>query len=73
MLLAPDQRLPSDFVLIGANEMPQEAFGCLLVNGRGKGSAFWAAPGVQLDHMVTVINASLEGWRVPHLFLTDAH
>jgi hypothetical protein len=32
-----------------------------------------AAPGVQLNHMVTVINASLEGWRVSHLFLTDAH
>jgi hypothetical protein len=36
ILLAPDQRLPNDFVLVGAKEMPQEAFGGLLVNERGK-------------------------------------
>jgi hypothetical protein len=49
--------------------MPQEPFGGLLVNERGKASAFRPSPGVQLDHMVAVINALLEGWRVSHLFL----
>ena len=66
ILLAPDQRLPNDFVLVGAKEMPQEAFGGLLVNERGKAGACWASPGVQLDHMMAVINASLKRWRVPH-------
>jgi hypothetical protein len=46
--------------------MPQEAFGGLLVNERGKAGACWASPGVQLDHMMAVINASLKRWRVPH-------
>jgi hypothetical protein len=31
---APDQRLPNDFVFIGANEMPQEPLGGLVVNER---------------------------------------
>jgi len=53
ILLAPDGRLPNDFVFIGASEMPQEPFGCLLVTERGKGSAFWAAPGVQSCNSIT--------------------
>jgi hypothetical protein len=67
ILLALFQRLPNDLVLIGASEMPQEAFRDLIVNERGKRSSFCAARGVQLDYMVTVINASLEGWRISHV------
>jgi hypothetical protein len=66
ILLAPFQRLPDDFVLIRAGEMPQEPVGGLLVNERGKASAFRPSPGVQLDHMMAVINALLKRWRVPH-------
>jgi len=67
-LLAPDQRLPNDFVLIGAKEMPQQPVGGLLVNERGKATTFWPSPSVQLDHMMAVINASLKRWRVTHCF-----
>lgn len=65
ILLAPDQRLTD---LIGASEMQQEPFGDLLVDERRKRTALCASPGMQLDQIVTVINASLEGWRVSHLF-----
>jgi hypothetical protein len=34
ILLALFQRLPNDLVLIGASEMPQEAFGALFVDER---------------------------------------
>jgi hypothetical protein len=32
IFLAPDQRLPNQFVLIRPSEMPQESLGALLVN-----------------------------------------
>jgi hypothetical protein len=37
--------------------MPQEPFGGPLANERGKASAFWPSPGMQLDYMMAVINA----------------
>jgi hypothetical protein len=58
--------LTDHLVLVGANEMPQEPFGGLLVNKRGKASAFWPSPSMQLDYMMAVINAFLKRWRVPH-------
>jgi len=65
--LAPDQRLTDHFVFIGARNMPQEPLLDLLVDERCKCTVLCVPPSVQLDQMVTVINASLEGWRVPHL------
>jgi hypothetical protein len=73
ILLAPFQRLTDDFVLIRAGKMPQKSFASFFVNERGKASAFWAPPGVQLNHVLAVIDASLKRWRVPHFSLTDAH
>jgi hypothetical protein len=58
--------LPDDFVLIGADEMPQKPLGGLLVNKRGKATTFWPSPGVQLDHMMAVIDSPLKRCRVPH-------
>jgi hypothetical protein len=46
--------------------MPQKSLANFFVGERGKAIAFWAPPGVQLNHLVAVINASLEGWRIPH-------
>jgi len=66
IVLTPHQCLTDHLVLVGANEMPQEPFGGLLVNERGEAGAFWASPSVQLDHMMAVINASLKRCRVPH-------
>ncbi len=66
ILLTPHQRLTDHFVFIGAGDMPQEPFGGPVVNKRGKASAFRPSPGVQLDHMMVVINALLKRWRVPH-------
>jgi hypothetical protein len=40
--------------------MPQEPFGGLLVNEHGKARDFWAQPGVQLNHIFAVVNASLK-------------
>jgi hypothetical protein len=60
ILLAPFQRLPDDLVFICAGEMPQEPFGGLLVNERGKAGAFWAPPGVQLNHVLLVVDTPLK-------------
>jgi len=60
ILLAPDKRLTDDFVLIRAGEMPQKSLASFFVNERGKASAFWAPPGVQLNHILAVIDASLK-------------
>jgi hypothetical protein len=68
IVLTPHQCLTDHLVLVGANEMPQEPFGGLLVNERGEAGAFCASPSVQLDHMMAVINASLKRWRVTHCF-----
>ena len=46
--------------------MPQKSPASFFVNERGKASAFWAPPGMQLNHMMAVINAFLKRWRVPH-------
>jgi hypothetical protein len=46
--------------------MPQKPLGGLLVNERGKATTFRPSPGVQLDHMMAVINSPLKRWRVPH-------
>ncbi len=40
--------------------MPQEPFCGLLVNERGKASAFRPSPGMQLDYMMAVIDAFFE-------------
>jgi len=73
ILLAPDQRLPDHFVFIRAGEVPQEPFGFFCINECRKRTSFSALPGVQLDQMVTVINASLKRWRVLHLLLTPVY
>jgi hypothetical protein len=51
--------------------MPQESLRILLVDERHKHTAVSAPRCVQLDHMMAVINAALEGRRVPHV-LRDA-
>jgi len=45
--------------------MPQESFGGLLVNERGKASDFWARPGMQLNHILAVVDAPLKRWQIP--------
>jgi len=60
ILIAPGPRLTDDFVLIRAGEMPQKSLANFFVNERGKASAFWAPPGVQLNHILAVIDASLK-------------
>jgi hypothetical protein len=47
--------------------MPQKPLGGLLVNERGKATTFWLSPGVQLNHMVAVIDSPLKRWGIPHL------
>ena len=46
--------------------MPQEPLWVPLVDERRKRAGFCTSPDVQLNHILTVINASPEGWRVPH-------
>jgi hypothetical protein len=58
--LAPLQRLPDHFVFIRAGETSQEPFGDLIINERCKRTDGRTPPSVQLNQMVTVINASLE-------------
>jgi hypothetical protein len=65
--------LADHFVFIRAAEVPQEPFAGFRINERRKRTSFCAPPGVQLDQMVTVINASLERWRVLHLPLTAVY
>ncbi len=60
ILLTPDPRFTDDFVLICAGEMPQKSLASFFVNERGKASAFWAQPGVRLNHILAVIDASLK-------------
>ena len=60
-------------VFIRAGEVPQESCGAFRINKRRKRTSFFALPGVQLDQMVTVINASLKRWRVLHLPLTAVY
>jgi len=49
-----------NFVLIRAGEMPQEPFGAFRINERRKRTNVCTPKGVQLDHMMPVINASLK-------------
>jgi hypothetical protein len=44
-----------------------------LVNERGKARAFWAPPGVQLNHILAVVDASLKRWRIPQYFHRTKH
>jgi hypothetical protein len=60
--------LTNDFVLICANEMPQNQFGDLLENERGKASVFWARPGMQLNHILAMVDAPLKRWEIPQSF-----
>jgi hypothetical protein len=53
--------------------MTQEPFRAFCINERRKRTDVCTPPGVQLDHMMPLINASLKRWRVPHLPPTDAH
>jgi hypothetical protein len=69
MLIAPEQRLTDDLVLICAKEMPQEPFGGLLVNERSERAAFRTPPSVQLDRKIAVINDALKGWRISQVLL----
>jgi hypothetical protein len=58
ILLAPYQRLPDYFVFIRAGEMSQEASCRPLIDERRKANGFWAAPRMQLDQILTMIEAS---------------
>jgi hypothetical protein len=60
IFLAPFQRLTNDLVLIRAGEMPQKSLASFFVNERGKASAFWASPNVQLNHILAVVDAPLK-------------
>jgi hypothetical protein len=66
VLLAPDQRLPDDFVLIRACEMPQKSLANFLVNEHGECTALRMPPSMQLDRKMALIDASLKRRRVPH-------
>ena len=55
-----------DFVLIRTGEMPQKSPASFFVNERGKASAFWAQPGVQLNHILAVIDGPLKRRLLPH-------
>jgi hypothetical protein len=66
ILIAPDQRLPDDFVFIRACEMPQKSLAKFLVNEHGKCTALSMPPSVQLDRKMALIDASLKRRRVPH-------
>jgi hypothetical protein len=68
VLIAPNQRLPNDFVLIRVGEMPQKSLASLFENERHKASAFRAHPGVQLNHILAVVDAPLKGWQIPQSF-----
>jgi hypothetical protein len=69
ILIAPDQRLPDDFVLVRVGEMlPKKSLTSFLVDERGERSHFRSLPGVQLDRKRTLINASLKRWRIPQIF-----
>jgi len=59
VLIAPNQRLTDDLVLIRAGEMPQKSLASF-VNERSKTSAFWAPPNVQLNHILAVFDAPLK-------------
>ena len=48
-------------VLIRAGEMLQKPLATFLVNERSERTALRTSPGVQLDRMMPVTNASLEG------------
>jgi hypothetical protein len=61
VLIAPNQRLTNDLVRIRAGEMPQKSLASLFENERRKASAFRAQPGVQLNHIVAVVDAALKG------------
>jgi hypothetical protein len=65
--LAPFQRLPDDFVFVRAGELPQKSLATFLINERSERTALRAAPGVQLDRKVAVINGALKRWRIPQL------
>ena len=71
IFIAPHQRLPDDLVFICAGEMPQEPFGGLLVNERGKAVAFWTPPGVQLNHILAVVDTKLKRWAVSSIFFIE--
>jgi len=60
ILLAPFQRLPDDFVLIRAGEMPQKSLANFFVNEHGECTVLRTPPGVQLDRKMTLIDASLK-------------
>ena len=66
IFLAPFQRLPDDFVLIRAGEMPQKSLANFLVNEHGECTALHAPTCVQLDRKMTVIDTALKRRRVPH-------
>jgi hypothetical protein len=46
--------------------MPQKSLANFLVNEHGECTALRMPPSVQLDRKMALINASLEGRRVPH-------
>jgi hypothetical protein len=65
-VFAPFQRLPDDFVLVRAGEMPQKSLSIFVINERSERTALRTPPGMQLYRKPTVINDALKRWRVPH-------
>jgi len=49
-------------------EMPQKSLASLFENERHKASVFRVPPGVQLNHILSVVNAPLKGWQIPQSF-----
>jgi hypothetical protein len=69
MLIAPEQRLTDDLILVRAGEMPQKSLASSFVNERGERTALRTSPSVQLDRKMAVINDALKRWRVPQILL----
>jgi hypothetical protein len=69
VLIAPNQRLTDDLILIRAGEMPQKSLANFLVNERSERTAFRSSPSVQLDRKMAVINSDLKRRRIPQILL----
>jgi hypothetical protein len=65
MLIAPEQRLTDDRVLVRSSKMPQKSLTSLFENERRKVSAFGTPPSMKLDRILAVVNAPLKRWQVP--------
>lgn len=67
-MLAPNQRFPNRLGFIAVSEMTNKPRPGLFVNESGKRCLIGLLPNVQIDNVRTVLDTTLEGWRIPHLF-----